>query len=322
MTTADTHHVQVQPAFEQNRRLGRGLNVLGYDPIWLNMNEARMQAHHFQRIREAGFDHVRINLHPFGHMGPAPDYRLPTAWFETLDWAMRHALDQELLVVLDLHEFKAMGDNAEGNHDRFLTVWSQLAQHTQGAPDRVLFELLNEPCRTLTPALWNRYLTEAQSLVRKTHPDRTLVIGPAHWYGIDHLATLELPEADRNIIVTVHYYKPGAFTHQGAVWSDYPNTVGTEWHGTDKEKAAIRRDFEVAQTWAQAHRRPLYLSEFGVYDKADMDSRTRYLRFVAREAEALTWSWAYWQFDSDFVVYDVGDDRWVKPVRNALTDRG
>ncbi len=322
MTTSDTQHVQGQAAFEQNRRLGRGMNVLGYDPIWLNMKEARMQPYHFQRIREAGFDHVRINLHPFGHMGPAPDYQLPPAWFEVLDWAVRHALDHDLLTVLDMHEFKAMGDNAEGKHDRLMAFWTQLSQHTQGAPDEVLFELLNEPCRTLTPELWNRYLWEAHSLVRKTHPARTLVIGPAHWYSIDHLDTLNLPAADRNIITTLHYYKPQPFTHQGATWSDYQNAVGTEWLGTEKEKAAIRRDFEVAQTWSQEHRRPLYLSEFGVYDKADMESRVRYLRFVAREAEALGWSWAYWQFDSDFVAYDIGNDRWVKPIRNALTTRG
>jgi endoglucanase len=318
MTTAETQHVQAQPAFEQNRRLGRGINVLGYDPIWLNMKEARMQPYHFQRIRDAGFDHVRINLHPFGHMGPGPDYRLPPAWFETLDWAVRHALDQGLLVVLDMHEFKAMGDNAERKRDRFMALWTQLTQHMQGAPDRVLFELLNEPSRTLTPALWNLYLSEAHSLIRQTHPNRTVVVGPAHGYSIDHLDTLNLPEADRNVIATIHYYKPRPFTHQGAAWSDYQTTVGTEWLGSEEEKAAIRRDFDVAQTWSQEHRRPLYLSEFGVYDKADMESRVRYLRFVAREAETLDWSWAYWQFDSDFVAYDVGNDRWVKPVRNAL----
>ena len=56
-------------AFEMNRRLGRGVNVLGYDPIWRDRDEARMQNKHFRLIKEAGFDHVRINLHPFDHMG-------------------------------------------------------------------------------------------------------------------------------------------------------------------------------------------------------------------------------------------------------------
>ena len=34
--------------------------------------------------------------------------------------------------------------------------------------------------------------------------------------------------------------------------------------------------------------------------------------------EARGWSWSYWQFDSDFIVYDIDKDQWVPPIRNAL----
>ena len=44
----------------------------------------------------------------------------------------------------------------------------------------------------------------------------------------------------------------------------------------------------------------------------------RWTSFVARQAEKLGWSWAYWQFDSDFIVYDVKKDAWVEPIRRAL----
>ena len=37
--------------------------------------------------------------------------------------------------------------------------------------------------------------------------------------------------------------------------------------------------------------------------------------------EKLGWSWAYWQFDSDFVLYDVKTDKWIEPVRDALVGR-
>ena len=49
-----------------------------------------------------------------------------------------------------------------------------------------------------------------------------------------------------------------------------------------------------------------------------MSSRVRYLDFVTREAEKRGWSWAYWQFDSDFILYDIPGKRWVEPVRDAL----
>ena len=60
------------------------------------------------------------------------------------------------------------------------------------------------------------------------------------------------------------------------------------------------------------------MGEFGAYDKADMASRVRYLSFVTRQAEKLGWSWAYWQFDSDFIVYDMRNKRWIEPIRDAL----
>ena len=58
--------------FAQNRRLGRGVNIIGYDQaLWQGSDQARMQDKHFRLIAEAGFNHVRINLHPFKHMGDA-----------------------------------------------------------------------------------------------------------------------------------------------------------------------------------------------------------------------------------------------------------
>ena len=39
---------------------------------------------------------------------------------------------------------------------------------------------------------------------------------------------------------------------------------------------------------------------------------------VARQAEKLGFSWAYWQFDSDFVLYNIAGDSWNEPIRQAL----
>ena len=142
----------------------------------------------------------------------------------------------------------------------------------------MLFEVLNEPSRKLTPALWNEYLAEALAIIREKNPTRTVIVGPAFWNSIDHLAELELPAADRNLIVTVHYYTPMDFTHQGAAWADRKDKLGVEWLGTEAELGVIKRDFDKAASWAKQHDRPLFLGEFGAYDKAPMESRVRYVR--------------------------------------------
>ena len=215
--------VMAQPnpadAFEQNRKLGRGVNIIGYDPLWRSREQGRFQAKHFRLLKEAGFNSVRVNLHAFRHMDRNADWALRTAWWETLDWAVTNATSQGLMVILDLHEFNAIGEDPEGHKDRFLAFWRQVSARFQSAPNSVVFEILNEPCKKLTPPLWNVWLREALALIREKNPTRTVIAGPAFWNSVDHLNELELPAADRNLIATVHYYKPMAFTHQGATWS-------------------------------------------------------------------------------------------------------
>jgi endoglucanase len=305
-------------AFEQNERLGRGVNIIGYDPLWQDMEQARMQAKHFALIKEAGFDSVRIPLHPYKHMGEGPEFAIREGWFEALDWALKQALANDLLVIMDLHEFNAMGDDPIGLKAKFVAAWRQLATRYDDQPQEVLFEILNEPCRELTEPLWNQYLMQGLGIIRATNPERTVIIGPGHWNNIRHLDSLVLPEEDRNIIVTVHYYRPGLFTHQGASWSSHQEASGIEWRSTEPERAYMREDFQGAQAWSKAHGRPIFLGEFGAYEAADMDSRVRYTSDVARMAEEYGWSWAYWQFDSDFIVYDIDEDHWVEPILRAL----
>ena len=305
-------------AFEQNKRLGRGVNVIGYDPIWRDRTKARFQAEHFRLLREAGFNHIRVNLHPFRVTGPGPEFKLPDAYLQTLDWVLDQALANKLMVILDFHEFTTMAKDPVALKGRYLAIWTQLAEHCKDQPGDVVFELLNEPNGKLTVELWNEFLVETLGVIRKSNPARTVIIGPGQWNGIGQLDTLRLPEEDRNLIVTVHYYSPMEFTHQGAPWSAHKDKSGVTWTATDAQKQVVEKDFDKAQAWSKQQRRPIYLGEFGAYDKADMDSRVRYTNFVAREAEKRGWSWGYWQFDSDFVVYDIPNSRWVEPIRDAL----
>ena len=306
----------------QNKRLGRGVNILGYDPIWKDPQKARFQESYFHFIKEAGFSHVRINLHPFRDGKLAADGTIAAQWFTTLDWAVQHALDNKLVVILDFHEFQAMGADPLGHKEQFLGVWRQIAGHCKQAPDSVFFEILNEPNKKLTPDLWNTMLGEALRIIRQSNPNRTVIVGPTSWNGIKDLAKLRLPDDDRNLIVTIHYYQPFAFTHQGAAFAGLKDKTGVSWNGTEAERQAIATDFDKVQVWAKAHGRPLYLGEFGAYDKAEMASRVRWTTFIVRQAQRHGWSWAWWQFDGDFVLYDVSQDRWTEPILHALTDDG
>jgi len=305
-------------AFAQVGRMGRGVNIIGYDPIWQDFGKGRFRERHFKLIREAGFRTVRINLHALQRMGAAPDYGLPEPWLKTLDWAVEKALASGLLVILDLHNFTDVAKDPAAFKPRLLAFWEQIGERYKDKPDALVFEILNEPNGKLDAPLWNAWLAEALAVIRADSPTRTVVVGPPMWNGFRFLDALVLPEDDRNIIVTVHYYEPFPFTHQGAPWS--PQTVrlsGITW-GSPAERAQIEADFARVQAWSAKHRRPILLGEFGAYEKAPLDARVRWTAHVARTAESLGWAWTYWQFDSDFIVYDIDKDRWVEPILGAL----
>ena len=245
--------------------------------------------------------------------------RFRKSWLEILDWAVAQCEINGLLAILDLHEFIAIAEDPIGLKPKLLSVWKQLSTRYQTAGEHVFFEILNEPNTKLTPDLWNEYYKEPLAIIRSVNPTRTVIIGPAFWNGIDFLDELKLPQDDPNIILTVHYYHPMEFTHQGAYWSpEHVDKSGIRWPGTTQEIERIQRDFNGVNAWAEEHDIPVYLGEFGAYDKADMDSRVRYTSAVAREAERLGWSWGYWQFDSDFIVYDIDNDCWVEAILSAL----
>lgn len=304
-------------AFAQNRLLGRGVNIIGYDPLWRSRDRARFQEKHFRLLKEAGFDSVRINLYPFQHMDSTNGWALRSDWLSTLDWAVDKATAQGLQVILDCHEYNRMGEQPEQHKAQFLAFWKQLSEHCQNAPGSVVFEILNEPNKKLTPQLWNQYLAEALAVIRQTNATRNVIVGPAFWNSVDHLKELRLPADDRHLIVTVHYYKPMEFTHQGASWTGQRDKTGIAW-GSDADRKAVEEDFTRVAAWSKDNDRPIFLGEFGAYDKAAMEYRVRYTDFVARTAERLGFSWAYWQFDNDFILWDMKANQWVEPILGAL----
>jgi endoglucanase len=194
-----------------------------------------------------------------------------------------------------------------------------VAEHYQDSPQELVFEILNEPHDALSPNRWNDLLLKALQVIRVTNPDRVVIIGPPEWNAIRSLNRLKLPEEDQNLIVTVHYYLPFEFTHQGAEWVDGSNAwLGETWSGTSNQRSFVRADLNNAYQWGLKNNRPIYLGEFGAYSKADMDSRASWTEFVARTAEEYDMSWAYWEFCAGFGIYNPDSKTWNQPLVQAL----
>ena len=294
----------------------RGINVMDGDPVWDQSAPAWFGTEKFALVRNAGFDTVRINLHAFPHLDSSG--RLGTAWLSTLDRYVHAALSAGLTVILDGHDDIACDQDLPACRRKLPPAWSQLADRYRSEPPKLLFEPLNEPHGTVTGEVWNGLLRDTLRAIRVTNPGRNVVIGPAGYSSVEQLPTLDLPANDPHIIVTVHYYWPTRFTHQGVPWlADYKYLAGITF-GSDEEKAKIVQDFDQVAAWGRAHNRPIFLGEFGAYEKGDLESRVKYLSTVARAAEAHGFAWALWEFETDFAAYDMKREQWNAPVLRAV----
>jgi endoglucanase len=296
----------------------RGVNVLGYDPYWGNTGQRRFQWRHFTEIHNAGFDFARLNLQAFSHMGS--DNRLDPVWLGKLDDVVREAQKSGLGIILDEHDFNPCSENVALCRVRLSAFWQQVAPRYASAPRSVAFELLNEPHDKLDAPTWNALFADLLSLVRQSNPTRIVVVGPTSWNSYKELPTLKLP-ADPNLLVTFHYYEPFHFTHQGATWAgeEVKHLHGITW-GTEADRATVARDFDQVAAWSKANNRPILLGEFGVYNKSGtpIELRAAWTADIRSEAGRRGFGWAYWQFEGDFIVWDMANQRWVEPIRKAL----
>lgn len=239
----------------------------------------------FDVVREAGFDLVR----------------LPVKWEgadrAAVDQTVAAALSRGLSVVLDVHHF-------EGSGESLVALWRELSARYEG----VTFELLNEP---VDGEWWNEWLPRVLTVV----PRRPVIVGPGRWNTVGGLQTLRLPPGE-DLIVTVHYYSPFRFTHQGAAWLPGSDEwLGARW-GSEAEQARVGRDLEAAAAWAAPL--PLFLGEFGTLETALMPDRAAWTTRVRSEAERLGLSWCFWDFATDFGAFDRAAGAWREPLKTAL----
>jgi endoglucanase len=306
--------------FAANKALGRGVN-LGNALEAPNEGEwgMKIEAGFFPLIQQAGFQHVRLPVKWTAHTSKQAPYKIDETFFARVDELLAQAEAAKLRVVLNHHHYSELDTNPQAELPRAVAIWKQIATRYQDRGDWLYFELMNEPHEALNKDnAWTEIIPPLLAAVRETNPTRPVIIGPPFWNGMWALSKFKLPD-DKNLIVTVHYYNPFEFTHQGAHWvKDSDRWLGKKWTGGSEELAAITKEFDATAKWAKENNRPIYLGEFGAFKKAEDASRAKWTHTIVSEAEKRGFSWAYWEFGAEFSVYDREKKAWREDLKNAL----
>ena len=326
---------EAELAFKRNNRLGRGVNLNGL----LDNNSGELHLYpipdqpikteHIKMIAEAGFNSVRLPVTWSVHASKTPPYTIEPAFFRKVDNIVNQCLENGLAVSIDVHYYPYInmhhGDDDlsfDENIDRFYSLWEQIAKHYKDYPPEVYFEILNEPNMELGAVRYNELIAKSIQLIRRTNPDRTLIIGTPNLGQSWTIGLLDLPEDDWNLIVTIHYYLPHLFTHQGLEYARAESSRGMQWTGTLEETKPIESDLAYCAKWSKIHSRPINLGEFGVVEYADSASRARYIRFIRETAEKYDFSFHIWGFREIFRVFDEETGEWKENILEALIPDG
>ncbi|HSA23835.1 MAG TPA: cellulase family glycosylhydrolase, partial [Myxococcota bacterium] len=310
-------------AWQLHAAMGKGINGYGVvndgscalSPDW--------DESYFQLLAEAGFGHIRLVIYGFTG-GGGPDYAIDPATLTNLQAIIDLCIAAGLIPVLDYHAPAFLSDPTQAHKDAFVSHWGQLASFFAGYPyTNLVFELTNEPIAPtggLSFADWNQLLAAAVSAIRAHDAERVVLVSPGYWANVSGLPQLELP-ADEALMVSFHYYDPHTFTHQCASWiEDYDQCCGEEWYPIQEFRDEIARHFAPAVAYSAAHNIPVHVGEFGTYQGGPMESRARYLNYLARYFESVGFIWCHWDFLVDFNIFDRGSGTFFPELLEALMD--
>ncbi|MFO1478277.1 MAG: glycoside hydrolase family 5 protein [Verrucomicrobiota bacterium] len=338
------------PAYVSAQGFRHGVNLGNYLEFTAGMSGVQVSAREFRLMRVEGFDHVRVPVAWSQYTGPGPEYLLPEGIFGRVDWVITNALNQQLSVIVDVHHFRELNADPSGQADRLSAIWKQVAAHYADYPNKLAFEILNEPCDQATADKMNPIYDRVIREIRGSNPHRTIFVDTCDWASIVQLNTLVLPPDD-NLVVEVHCYDPFYFTHQGASWGgadvqvrgiQFPGPPAkpleidpglklqpyvlrwmTNYNTLPAEKnpsgpAAFLEKLAFARAWSDHYGRPVYVGEFGCYTTADPESRVRYYKAFREALDAQKLGWAVWDWSAGFNYWDKTKGQPVAGMREAL----
>lgn len=308
---------------------------------WLSQSDARGEERasriteaDFARLAEAGFDHLRIPIDE-EQFWDEQGNKLPEAW-DLLEMALDNCQKYGLRAIVDLHIIRAHYFNAgfDGTkntlfedpaaQEGLINLWYQLSDALKHhSTDYVAYEFMNEPVAD-DHEQWNQLVAKVHKALREREPERTLVIGSNLWQGVNTMKYLKVPEGDKNIILSCHFYEPMALTHYKASWTEsgayegpvtYPGVMipeeeysrfddhfkelfsrfVTEWN-----KERLESMFKEAVDVAKQYGLQLYCGEWGVYHTAPAESRYNWYRDMISIFDEYDVAWSSWSYFDGF----------------------
>ncbi len=318
----------------------RGINLGG----WLSQCEHTTEHYEtfiteldLQRIAQWGLDHIRLPIDY--ELVKSDDDRYLEAGFAYIDRCLEWCGKYNLNMILDLHKTAGFSFDEKADdffkspllQDKFLSLWVEISKRYGKYSERLTFELLNEVVDEQVADVWNDIVRRTIPQIRRHAPLTKILLGGARNNSVLWVSKLDEPY-DENIVYTFHFYEPLIYTHQSAYWVErmpadytisYPNDISTCVDQTEKYLPAEHRDiyelvrsqkadigfikaaFADAFKTANERNTALYCGEYGVIDKASLDTTLTWFSDIHSVFEEYGIARAAWTYKGkDFGITD------------------
>lgn len=298
--------------------LGNSFDAPEGELAWGN---PRTKAELFPKLKELGFDTVRIPVSWGRHVSAAPEYTIDEAYLNRVDEVVRQALDAGLYVILDSHHdneiYSPTPDNLEQGKAYLTAIWSQLADHFADVDEQLIFQTMNEPRVQGSSYEWEL------SLSKQEHREIVEVINQLNQTALDAIragggrnesryvlvcpyagklscaanAYFRMPQdsAENRLMLSAHIYSPYHLCLNGDM---NLNTLRT------KDLALVRYELSTLDKWFLQKGIPVVIDEMGCTNKNNPDARYEWAKGFVELADSfhipcVVWDNGYLQGDGD-----------------------
>lgn len=248
------------------------------------------------KVKEMGFNAVRVPVTWDTHIGAAPDYTINQTWFSRVEEVVNYALEDDMYVILNLHHENKWNiptyANEEKSKAQLIKVWEQIANRFKDYGDYLIFETMNEPRVEGSPTEWtggtsenrqviNRLNLAAVETIRGTggnNAKRFIMVPPHAAAAMDvTLNEFVIPNNDNRVIVSIHAYSPYYFAM---------DIKGTSSWGSSSDQSSLSAEFDALYNRFIKNGRAVVIGEFGTIDKNNLSSRAAHAEYFSKEARA------------------------------------
>ena len=194
---------------------------------------------------------------------------------------------------------------------------------------------------------WNKVLAKLLPVVRDINKKRVILVPSNKWDSVDNIPDVAIPDNDKNIILTFHFYEPFILTHYRASWTDQKDIVlehGVKYpgHPVDPEDVKkldehqqkivgwnvtqnndinwLRARWKRAVDFAREKGLTLYLGEFGCLPSVGQEPRVAWTNDITAMCNEYGIPRAYWEYKSGFGFADWNTGKLTNPeLLKAIT---